>query len=346
MSGPGEEAVPASAPMAVVVRVAIVGVTLGLFFASSANALLGRREIAVLLALAAPLGISAWGFARAGYAHAAIGLLSCVLITVVTLVLVLNPLGMHDLAVTAYTGVVLMGALLLPRRGFLAVAGLALGAVALVFALERSGLGRSLVAQRSGWLQLVEFFVVVAVFATIGRVASEQLMGCLGDARTAAAGDPVTGLAHRAAFVAEASARLAAAPAGEGVGLLVMADLEGFRRVNAAVGHRAADAVLREAARRVREAAGGHLVARVGDDEFAVLAAGLAGEAEGLALACAVAAALDFEFAGVAVRATAGEAWFPRDGHGIEPLMLCADAALARAKAQRGGERPARAAQG
>src|SRR5258706_7712878 len=82
-----------SAPVSAIVRAAVIVVTLALFAGSMANAALGFRDIAVLLALAAPLGISAWGFVRAGYNEAAMGLLCCVLIVVITLILALNPLG-------------------------------------------------------------------------------------------------------------------------------------------------------------------------------------------------------------------------------------------------------------
>src|SRR5215472_9959443 len=78
----------AASAMTRIVRVAIVAVTVALFLESTLNALLGRREVAVVLALATPLGISAWGFARAGHHEAAMVLLSCVLITAVTLILV------------------------------------------------------------------------------------------------------------------------------------------------------------------------------------------------------------------------------------------------------------------
>src|SRR6202140_2055354 len=106
----------ASAPMTAIVRVAVIVVTLALFLGSSLNAIAGHRDLAVLFALATPLGISAWGFARAGHNEAALVLLCCVLITVVTLVLVLNPLGVNGVAVTACGGVMLFGALLLSRH--------------------------------------------------------------------------------------------------------------------------------------------------------------------------------------------------------------------------------------
>src|SRR5215813_12501181 len=113
-------------PMMRIVRIAIIVVTAALFLDSTFNALLGRREVAVVLALAAPLGISAWGFARAGHHEAAVTMLACVLVTVVTLILVLNPIGVHDVAITAYGGIVLVAALLLTRRNFFLVTGLTL----------------------------------------------------------------------------------------------------------------------------------------------------------------------------------------------------------------------------
>ncbi|MEO5617643.1 MAG: hypothetical protein ABIS67_07710, partial [Candidatus Eisenbacteria bacterium] len=80
-----------SQPTTAIVRVAIIAVTLALFFGTSFNALLGHRDIAIMLALATPLGISAWGFAHAGHNEAAMALICCVLVTVVTMILVLSP---------------------------------------------------------------------------------------------------------------------------------------------------------------------------------------------------------------------------------------------------------------
>jgi hypothetical protein len=94
-------------PMTAIVRVAIIAVTIALFLGSALNAFTGQRDLAVLFALAAPLGISAWGFARGGHHEAALVLLSGVLAIVATLVLILNPRGVQDVAVTAYGGIVL-----------------------------------------------------------------------------------------------------------------------------------------------------------------------------------------------------------------------------------------------
>jgi diguanylate cyclase (GGDEF)-like protein len=321
----------ASAPMTTIVRISIVVVTLALFFTSSFNALLGNREVAILLALATPLGISAWGFARAGHNEAAMVLLCLVLVTVVTMILVLNPLGVHDVAITAYGGVVLVGALLLSRRAFMGVVAVTFFAATCAFFMDLMGFSRSVIASHSGWPQYVDFLVITTVFAVLGRVAAEELFGSLGDAHHASMDDPVTGLHNRLGFFTSAAARLKGAQERHAPAVLVLADLDGFRRVNLVIGHEAADHVLKEAARRFRHAGGEHLVARVGDDEFAVLAIGTS-EEQAAAFARAIHATLDFDFLGVSVRNAAGFSRFPRDANGIESLMLGAESALAAAK--------------
>jgi diguanylate cyclase (GGDEF)-like protein len=319
--------------MTAIVRIALVVVTLALFLGSTLNAVSGHRDLAVLFALATPLGISAWGFARAGHNEAAIVLLCCVLITVVTMVLVLNPLGVHGVAITAYGGVVLVGALLLSRRSFLALTALALIAASTAFVLELNGLTRSEIARYTDWSSFAEFLVIIGVFAALGRYASEILFGSLGDAYRASGDDPVSGLANRGGFFTLAAAKLKALQGSPTCSVLVLVDLDEFRRVNLVIGHRAADGVLLEAGLRLRRAIGaGHVLARIGDDEFAALGLGLRDEAIGQEFARAVHEAMQFEFSGVSVRASTGYARFPRDAHGLESLLLAAEGSLARAK--------------
>ncbi|MGZ5073397.1 MAG: diguanylate cyclase domain-containing protein [Usitatibacter sp.] len=323
----------AGAPMTAIVRIAVVAVTLALFAGSTLNAIGGQRDLAILFALATPLGISAWGFARAGHNEAALVLLCCVLVTLVTLVLMMGPLGVHNTAVMAYGGIVLVGALLLSRRSFYALTALAVIASTSAFVMDILGLTRSRIPGYTTWGSFIEFLVILAVFAALGRRASEILFGSLGDAHRATSDDPVTGLANRQGFLAEAAAKLKALQGSPTCSVLVLADLDEFRRVNVVIGHRAGDGVLREAAVRIRSAIGtGHVLARIGDDEFAVLGVGLRDEALGLEFARAVHEALQFEFAGVSVRASTGLARFPRDAHGIDTLLLAAESSLSRAK--------------
>ena len=323
----------ASAPMTSIVRIAVIVVTLALFLGSTLNAVTGQRDLAVLFALATPLGISALGFARAGHNEAALVLLCCVLITVVTMVLILSPFGVHDVAITAYGGVILVGALLLSRRAFYALSALTVIAASTAFVMDLNGLTKSVVTRHETWASFVEFMVIITVFATLGRRSAEILFGSLGDAHRAAIDDPVTGLANRPGFLAQSATRLKTMQGSPSCSVLVLADLDGFRRVNVVIGHRAGDGVLVEAAERLRKATGGgQLLGRIGDDEFAALGLGLKDEKLAEEFARAVHEALQFEFSGVSVRASVGFARFPRDAHGIESLLLAAEGSLTRAK--------------
>jgi diguanylate cyclase (GGDEF)-like protein len=86
-------------------------------------------------------------------------------------------------------------------------------------------------------------------------------------ARLLADTDPLTGLLNRRAFLREAIGR-------EGQQTLLVADIDHFKRVNDTLGHDGGDEVLRLFARALRAAApAGALVARIGGEEFAVVAA-------------------------------------------------------------------------
>jgi diguanylate cyclase (GGDEF)-like protein len=92
--------------------------------------------------------------------------------------------------------------------------------------------------------------------------------------------DPVTGLPDRAAFAARIAA-LAAAPAErrQEAGVIAL-DLDRFTALNDASGSQVGDAVVVEIANRLREAMGeGWMLARVGGDDFAMLAEDCGGPA-------------------------------------------------------------------
>jgi diguanylate cyclase (GGDEF)-like protein len=320
-----------TAAMRAIVRVAIIAVTIALFMGSGMNAIAGQRDLAVLFALATPLGISAWGFARGGHNEAALVLLCSVLTIVVTLVLVLNPRGAHDVAVTAYGGVVLTGALLLSRRAFGALLLLVVIAGSAAFTVDILGWSDRRTGPPSDWVQYFQFLVIIAVFASLGRFGAEALVGGLGDAHRDASHDIATGLLNRDGFMAQGEARLRMAAPGA-ASVLVLADIDEFQRVNTVVGHSAGDNVLRETGRRLAEVAAGHVLARVGDDEFAVLAHGLDDEAACEAFARRIHSVLQFEFSGVSVRCSVGFARAPRDADGLEALLLAAAGTLRQAK--------------
>jgi PAS domain S-box-containing protein len=95
--------------------------------------------------------------------------------------------------------------------------------------------------------------------------------------------DPLTGLPNRAQLQDRLAALLegkdGAPPAPIGLCFL---DIDGFKGVNDTLGHDAGDRLLIEMADRLREVAApyGHLVARMGGDEFAILLGGAAATTE------------------------------------------------------------------
>lgn len=83
--------------------------------------------------------------------------------------------------------------------------------------------------------------------------------------------DPLTGLLRRLPFQTALEAAVAHWSPGQGSAVLFV-DLDRFHRVNEAHGHAAGDAVLQRVAEVLRRCTRGHdVVARLGDDDFAVL---------------------------------------------------------------------------
>jgi diguanylate cyclase (GGDEF)-like protein len=85
--------------------------------------------------------------------------------------------------------------------------------------------------------------------------------------------DPMTELPNRSALMERLTHALQQSErAGEPLAVLFL-DLDGFKAINDAYGHGAGDDVLRDMARRFRSVArGGEMVARIGGDEFVIIA--------------------------------------------------------------------------
>jgi two-component system cell cycle response regulator len=103
------------------------------------------------------------------------------------------------------------------------------------------------------------------------RVA-DQLRATVRTGLKAAVSDPLTGL-HNRRYAMPHLARVAEHAAATGRSFAVMvADLDHFKQINDLYGHAAGDAVLVEAARRLRENLRGvDLVARIGGEEFLIV---------------------------------------------------------------------------
>ncbi len=145
--------------------------------------------------------------------------------------------------------------------------------------------------------------------------------------------DHLTGLANRAWFLDAVQTRLSEAP--ERPATVLFLDLNHFDEVNDALGHKLGDALLCSVAARVSQAAGEHVVARFGGDEFTVLIEDLAPEqAERLAAQIAEAIQSPLSVDGMRLRVSArmGLAAYPQDADSAQELVRCADVAVYQAK--------------
>lgn len=130
------------------------------------------------------------------------------------------------------------------------------------------------------------------------------------------------------------------ARSGEGFALLYV-DLDDFKRVNDRYGHFAGDELLVRAGERLRKRLRpSDFLARLGCDEFAILAKHMKGEEDAVEIARGVLECFEQPFkidAGeVTCTASIGVAVAPRDGDNPHSLLRHGDIALYRAK-QRGG---------
>jgi len=148
--------------------------------------------------------------------------------------------------------------------------------------------------------------------------------------------DALTGLANRHALDTALGDRISAYQRKGAGAVLMVLDLDGFKAVNDNHGHLAGDTVLRVLGQRLTEVlSDGMLAARIGGDEFAVVAGGLrAAGAEDLARRIGEAFAAPIHFGGttVSVGASFGWAFLPDDAEDEPSLAAIADARLYKAK--------------
>ncbi|MCF8475914.1 MAG: EAL domain-containing protein [Pseudolabrys sp.] len=153
--------------------------------------------------------------------------------------------------------------------------------------------------------------------------------------------DSLTDLPNRATFVEYLDKILAAAAkTGEPFAILCV-DLDRFKAANDVYGHLVGDALLQEAARRLRIAAEGQFVARVGGDEFTLILDNCPQPEAALALSEHLLAAFKppFDANGQKLQLglSIGGAIYPADGADATTLIANADAALYQAKAEARG---------
>jgi diguanylate cyclase (GGDEF)-like protein len=189
------------------------------------------------------------------------------------------------------------------------------------------------------------YLALAAGFLTVTWVMvslKKRLVAAEAHQRQIANRDPLTGIGNRRAFDAalrrELEKRRASGGRREGddepLALLVV-DLDDFKTINDDHGHQTGDAVLRQIAERARAVLRStDTLARIGGDEFAVIAPGAHGDvAESLAEAiCAAVAAGDPGSSLPSPNASVGMAVYPEDGEDFETLLRAADQRLLRLK--------------
>jgi diguanylate cyclase (GGDEF)-like protein/PAS domain S-box-containing protein len=149
--------------------------------------------------------------------------------------------------------------------------------------------------------------------------------------------DALTGLPNRLYLNNKMPRVLQNIAAGDNLLALLYVDVDNFKNINDSLGHAPGDRLLQIVARRMRAAVSSHdVVARMGGDEFVVVAPLMSDAAaiEALAtrLQTAVRAPITLDGATVTVTASLGIAVFPADGQDFKALQQHADIALYQAK--------------
>ena len=154
-----------------------------------------------------------------------------------------------------------------------------------------------------------------------------------------ASSDPLTGLANRAQFRSRLTHALSRSLRGGSPVAVLFVDLDRFKEINDGWGHHAGDAVLCEAASRLRTAVREpDTLARLGGDEFAVLLEDTDSEGAlvvGSRICDAVSEPYRVAAEWVETAASVGIAVSPEHAESTDSLLRCADKAMYQAK--RGG---------
>ncbi len=153
--------------------------------------------------------------------------------------------------------------------------------------------------------------------------------------------DELTGLASRSYFMRHLEDLIRAAERENTRFCLLYLDLDSFKQVNDHLGHDAGDEFLRIIASRLASTLRrSDLAARIGGDEFCILATGPAPNGAEMARRCLHKASEPLLLAGrlIRPRLSIGIAYYPEDGHTASALLRAADRAMYEAK-HNGGQR-------
>lgn len=148
--------------------------------------------------------------------------------------------------------------------------------------------------------------------------------------------DTLTQLPNRRAFQQHLESAIKRSSRGKETLAVAYIDLDNFKPINDTYGHHIGDEVLLAMAKRLNAAVRGcDVIARIGGDEFVALIEEIKSEKDIVPIAeriiKAVRETLIINYHQINLSASVGIAVYPRDGD-IDKLLICADAAMYRAK--------------
>lgn len=183
----------------------------------------------------------------------------------------------------------------------------------------------------------VRGFSVHMVNITKMRRLEFELENCNRRARLLATRDFLTGFPNRYSLIDRVSALLSqAASSGEMVGIVSM-DIDGFKEINETYGHDTGDAIIREIARRMKNAVHPtETIVRMSGDEFLLLKPGIDVALEAnyaiYRLLKTVQQPLQYDRASLTPSLSFGIAVYPLNGTNASELLVNADRARRQAK--------------
>ncbi len=142
--------------------------------------------------------------------------------------------------------------------------------------------------------------------------------------------DELTGLANRRMFAARLTLAIDRSERRDTSLAVVVLDLDGFKNINDTLGHSTGDQVLRAVASSLRSnVRASDTVARMGGDEFVILAEGLSGESSARRFADSILSAVQhpivFQGQTMNISASVGIAMYPQDSRDAMKLLRIAD---------------------
>jgi diguanylate cyclase (GGDEF)-like protein len=181
-------------------------------------------------------------------------------------------------------------------------------------------------------LELMSELIAAAMFHAARHETSELYLQATHDA--------LTGLPYRALFYDRLRQAIHVAVRGSGTLGILNLDMDGLKPINDRYGHRAGDAAICEAARRMSKSARrADTVARVGGDEFGMILHGISSRADAelqsRRLTENVREPFEFEGQALDLDVSVGIAILPDDGTEMTALMDQADRAMYQVKRSR-----------